>query len=142
MMAEADRFEHPVSLVLADVDHFKRVNDDHGHDVGDQVLKAVAKAIHAGVRGVDVCARFGGEEIAILLPGTSLTGAVELADRLRKRVSSCRVRVGENELIVTASFGVATYPVPVVRRDDLFGAADRALYEAKRAGRDRVIAAS
>ena len=142
MLAEADRFEHPVSLVLADVDHFKNVNDEYGHDVGDQVLKAVAKAIHAGVRGVDVCARFGGEEIAVLLPGTSLVGAVELADRLRKRVSSCRVRAGERELAVTVSLGVATYPVPVVRRDELFGAADRALYEAKRTGRDRVVAAT
>ena len=142
MLAESDRFERPVSLVLADVDHFKKVNDTHGHDAGDLVLQAVATAIRESVRGVDVCARFGGEEIAVLLPGTSSAGAAELAERLRVRVGGRRVRFAGKELAVTASFGVATYPEPIPSRDRLFAAADKALYDAKRGGRDRVVIGS
>jgi diguanylate cyclase (GGDEF)-like protein len=90
---------------------------------------------------VDVCARFGGEELAVLLPNTGGDGAAELAERLRVAVAECRVRASGKEIRVTASFGIATYPSPVGLKADLFAAADRALYTAKGGGRDRVAVA-
>lgn len=142
MLAEAERFEHSVSLVLLDVDHFKKVNDTFGHDAGDAVLTAVAGAVRERVRGVDVCARYGGEEIAVLLPNTDGEGAAGLAERLRSAVEGCRVRLGGRELQVTASLGVATYPRPVARAGELFAAADRELYVAKGSGRNCISVAS
>lgn len=141
LLAHADRFGHSVSLILADVDHFKNVNDTWGHEAGDAVLKAIAKTLSDGVRAVDVCARFGGEEIAILLPQTSLVGAVELADRLRKAVGAKPIAAMGNEMPVTISCGVACYPDGVLTKEALFAAADRALYDAKSAGRNCVKSA-
>ena len=141
MLAHADRFGHSVSLIVADVDHFKAVNDSWGHEAGDQVLKSIAESLIEGVRAVDVCARFGGEELAILLPQTSLPGAVELADRLRKAVAAKPIVVGGEEIRVTISCGVACYPEGVLTKEALFAAADRAMYEAKGAGRNCVKAA-
>jgi diguanylate cyclase (GGDEF)-like protein len=141
MLAHADRFGHPVSLILADVDHFKAVNDNFGHDSGDVVLQSIAKTLSEGKRAVDVCARFGGEEIAILLPQTSLQGAFDLADRLRKAVAAKPIPAHGNEISVTISCGVACYPDGVLTKEALFAAADRALYEAKSAGRNCVKAA-
>jgi diguanylate cyclase (GGDEF)-like protein len=142
LLAHADRFGHSVSLILADVDHFKAVNDTWGHDVGDIVLQSIAKTLSDGVRAVDVCSRFGGEEIAILLPQTTLQGAVELADRLRKAVAARPIYARGNEISVTVSCGVASYPDGVLTKEALFAAADRALYEAKSAGRNCVKAAA
>jgi len=141
LLAHADRFGHSVSLIVADVDHFKAVNDNWGHEVGDQVLKSVAETLAEGVRAVDVCARFGGEELAILLPQTSLQGAVELADRLRKAVGAKPIVVNGEEIRVTISCGVACYPEGVLTKEALFAAADRAMYEAKSAGRNCVKSA-
>lgn len=139
---ETDRFGGAGSLVLVDIDHFKRVNDTYGHEAGDAVLRQVARTLAEGVRTVDVCFRYGGEELAILLPQTSVAGAVELAERLRKRIEDRVVRIGEDEIRVTASFGVASYPEQVNVRDSLFPAADRALYQAKHDGRNCVRSAS
>jgi diguanylate cyclase (GGDEF)-like protein len=141
LVLHADRFGHSLSLILADVDHFKQVNDTFGHEVGDVVLKSIAQTLQEGVRAVDVCARFGGEEIAILLPQTAIVGAVELADRLRKAVSEQLIHAAGEEIPVTISCGVATYPEGVLTKEQLFAAADRALYEAKSAGRNCVKAA-
>ena len=141
LLAHADRFGHSLSLILADVDHFKQVNDTWGHEAGDAVLRHIAKTLQDGVRAVDVCARFGGEEIALLLPQTVLTGATELADRLRQAVGEKPVMWQGNEIPVTVSCGVACYPDGVLTREALFAAADRALYEAKTAGRNRVKSA-
>jgi diguanylate cyclase (GGDEF)-like protein len=138
VVAETDRFGGSCSLIVADLDHFKQINDVHGHEAGDAVLRHVAQLLADGVRTIDVCARYGGEEIAILLPQTSLLGAVELADRLRAALESRPCRYGGSELNVTASFGVASYPAPVSSSDGLFPAADRALYEAKASGRNCV----
>jgi len=138
VVAETDRFGGSCSLIVADLDHFKQINDLHGHEAGDAVLRHVAQLLSEGVRNIDVCARYGGEEIAILLPQTSLLGAVELADRLRATIAARPARYAGGELPVTASFGVASYPIPVPSSDGLFPAADRALYEAKASGRNCV----
>ena len=135
---EADRHESPVSLVLVDIDHFKRVNDQWGHQAGDSVLKQVARILQDGVRSVDVCVRYGGEEIALLLPRTDSAHAVEVAERLRQRICAHPLRHGVVEIPVTASFGVATYPETVKARDQFFPASDKALYIAKHEGRNRV----
>ncbi|MDQ2665032.1 MAG: sensor domain-containing diguanylate cyclase [Gemmatimonadota bacterium] len=140
ILAEADRYEHPVSMVLMDIDHFKKVNDTWGHEAGDAVLKQVARVLQDGVRAVDICVRYGGEEIAMLLAQTDSAHAVEVAERLRVRVSETPVKHGPSEIRVTASFGVATYPETVKVRDQLFPAADKALYIAKHDGRNCVRA--
>lgn len=138
IIAETDRFGGFGSLVLVDIDHFKSVNDTYGHQAGDQVLRQIARQLADGVRTVDVCARYGGEELAILLPQTGIEGARDLAERLRQSIADRTVRVGGDEIRVTASFGVATYPDPVKVKESLFPAADRALYAAKHDGRNCV----
>jgi diguanylate cyclase (GGDEF)-like protein len=137
-LAEADRYGQPVSLVLVDVDHFKKVNDTWGHEAGDSVLKQVSRIVQEGVRQVDVCVRYGGEEIAMLLAQTDSAHAVEVAERLRGRIAATVIRHGGAEIAVTASFGVATYPETVSQRDQLFPLADKALYIAKHDGRNCV----
>jgi diguanylate cyclase (GGDEF)-like protein len=137
---EADRYGTPVSLVLVDIDHFKRVNDTWGHEAGDSVLKQVARILQDGVRSVDICVRYGGEEIALLLAQTDSEHAVEVAERLRTRICAQPIRHGLADIAITASFGVATYPETVKVRDQLFPASDKALYIAKHEGRNRVRA--
>lgn len=144
VIAETDRFGGTCSLLLIDLDHFKSINDQHGHDAGDTVLRHVSSVLGDAVRTVDLCARFGGEEIAILLRQTSQAGALELAERLRATIERRPTRYGGQPIRATASIGVATYPTPVPNGDWLLVAADRALYEAKAAGRNcvKVIYAS
>jgi len=141
LLDEIDRFGGAASLVVVDIDHFKHVNDTHGHEAGDAVLRHVANVMATGVRDVDLCARFGGEELVLLLPQTGSEGARELAERLRQSLEARPARHGTLDIPVTASFGVASYPAGVRRRDELFDAADRAMYEAKREGRNRVACA-
>jgi diguanylate cyclase (GGDEF)-like protein len=138
VVAETDRFGGTCSLVLVDLDHFKAVNDQFGHEAGDTVLKHVAQVLCDAIRTVDVCARYGGEEIAVLLPQTSEQGAFELAERLRSTLEERPSSHGGQPIPVTASFGVATYPSPVPYGDWLVLAADKALYEAKASGRNCV----
>ncbi|HEX2780945.1 MAG TPA: sensor domain-containing diguanylate cyclase [Gemmatimonadaceae bacterium] len=132
----------PASLVVADVDHFKKVNDTYGHEAGDAVLKAVARVFLDCLRAEDVCARYGGEEIAILLPETSVARAQEVAERVRRAIEAKPIAHGDRRITVTASFGVAGYPESTAVRDALFPTADRALYEAKAGGRNRVTVAA
>ena len=138
VLAETDRFGGSASLVVADIDFFKAVNDTHGHDGGDAVLQSVAQAFQDGVRNVDTCARYGGEEIAVLLPQTNMDGARDFAERLRKAIETRVVLYAGRPISVTASFGVASYPDSVATHDALFPTADRALYQAKAEGRNRV----
>ena len=140
-LAETDRFGQPTALILVDIDHFKRVNDSWGHEAGDHVLKKVARLLTDGVREVDTCVRFGGEEIAILLPQTSVTGAVDVADRLRRTLAARPLFFQSQEIPVTASFGVCAYPEAAATHEALLTEADRALYEAKHAGRNCVRSA-
>lgn len=140
MLNEADRHEVPVSLVLVDIDLFKRVNDSFGHEAGDSVLKQVAKILQEGIRNVDICVRYGGEEIAVLMGHTESARAVEVAERLRTRIAATPIHHKGAEIHVTASFGVAAYPETVKVRDQLFPSADKALYIAKHDGRNCVRA--
>ena len=140
LLNETDRFGQPLALILADIDHFKQINDNLGHEAGDEVLRRVAKKLLEGVRNVDVVARYGGEEFAILLPQTALAGATDLADRLRHAVEARPMKFKGEEVSVTISLGVASYPDAVPSREILFRSADRALYEAKEAGRNCVKA--
>jgi diguanylate cyclase (GGDEF)-like protein len=141
-VARSHRYGRPLSCILFDVDHFKRVNDTLGHAAGDVVLQAVGQAVLEECRSMDVVARYGGDEFLILLPETDGTAAAALADRLRRSVSTLAVMHGGRALGVTASFGVAALdgrgdespdePEELLRR------ADQALYAAKRRGRDAV----
>lgn len=127
----------PVSLVLLDLDRFKRVNDTHGHERGDAVLRDVAYEIRKSLRSFELVYRIGGEEFLVLLPGVALSEAVEVAERVRRAVAEARPA----DLDVSVSAGVAAGAGEEIRYDRLFRAADHALFEAKRAGRDRVEAA-
>jgi len=133
-----DRYGGSVSLILVDIDHFKRVNDGYGHDAGDDVLRAIGQVVGGSVRTIDLAARFGGEEIALLLPKTGLDGARELAERLRREIANHAVPVRGDVLRVTASFGIACYPESSADQRALFTNADAALYEAKASGRNQV----
>jgi diguanylate cyclase (GGDEF)-like protein len=139
-LLEHSRHRQPVSLILLDIDLFKTVNDIYGHQGGDEVLVEVARAAERTIREIDLCARYGGEELAILLPQTNLAGASRTAERLREAVSMLRVTPpqGGAPIKVTASFGVASYTESVKAGDLLFPAADMALYQAKSAGRNCV----
>jgi diguanylate cyclase (GGDEF)-like protein len=138
VIAETDRFGGTSSLIIVDIDLFKNVNDTYGHEAGDAVLRQVGKILGDGVRAVDICARYGGEEIAILLPQTPIPGATELAERLRNAIADRAVLFEGTPIRVTASFGIAGYPETVPHGDWLFPAADRALYLAKESGRNCV----
>jgi diguanylate cyclase (GGDEF)-like protein len=138
VLAETDRFGGSCALVICDIDLFKKVNDTYGHDVGDVVLVRVAEVLRQGVRTVDVCARLGGEELALILPQTSLEGAVELADRLRQQIETMVVPHEGVAVRVTVSMGVAMYGAGDKGRAQLFKRADEKLYEAKHGGRNLV----
>ena len=137
---DSDAGRMPLSLIMCDIDHFKRVNDMFGHDVGDEIIRALARVIETSVRDTDSVARYGGEEFAIILPGTELQRAKETAERIRRQFGAKQFAIRKtNQKIgnVTASFGVAEH----CRGDDLQAfvrKADAKLYEAKARGRDRV----
>jgi diguanylate cyclase (GGDEF)-like protein len=136
----ARRFGHPLSLLIADIDEFKRINDAWGHPVGDRVIRVVADTCVRNVRGtLDVVGRIGGDEFAIVLPETDYASASELAERLRQMVATELIAVDDGESIACAiSVGVATLAGNVNSFDDLMVSADKALYRAKSKGRNRV----
>jgi diguanylate cyclase (GGDEF)-like protein len=134
------RFQSQLGLVMVDIDDFKRVNDVHGHQQGDEVLAAVAGVLRDLSRDIDAPARYGGEEMAVVVPQTDAEGAALLAERMREAVERLRVpQVGGTGVLgVTASFGVASMPESASDKDGLIAAADEALYRAKHAGKNRV----
>jgi diguanylate cyclase (GGDEF)-like protein len=138
VITETDRYGGSAALVLMDVDFFKKVNDTYGHEAGDAVLVALGEVVAEGRRTVDLAARLGGEELALILPQTDMSSARELAERLRKRIESLSVRTNSGEVRVTTSFGVAEYSARSGEGDKVFERADQALYAAKRNGRNRV----
>lgn len=139
----SERYGRPLSLISLDLDHFKTVNDTYGHATGDEVLRFIADSMEEVCRDIDLPARIGGEELAILLPETGLEGAEALAERLRERIASRLQRAPDGRTFhVTASLGVATLGPESPDREGLLHEADAALYEAKRSGRDRVVTSS
>ena len=135
------RFGHPLSLVMMDIDHFKRVNDTHGHPAGDVVLREVARRVADQVRTVDRVVRFGGEELVLILVQTDRVGALDVARRACAVVERDPVLVGDTiALNVTVSAGVAAMPVDASSGLTLLNAADKALYAAKSRGRNRAVA--
>jgi diguanylate cyclase (GGDEF)-like protein len=136
------RYKTPFSVVMMDVDDFKKLNDDHGHLIGDRVLRAIANVVKAQMRGVDTAARYGGEEIALILPRTEMVSAYNVGERIRAAVADIRVTTDSEPpkvLSITASFGVASYPESkAADGEDLVRRADRALYRAKKTGKNRV----
>ena len=138
-IARSLRFSRPLSLLMLDIDHFKLVNDTHGHQAGDTILKGLSELLFKRARAVDRVCRYGGEEFILILPETDATQTLRIAERLRSAVQSHSFPVGDgNALGITVSIGVATYPMQEIPPKDFVKAADIALYRAKQAGRNRV----
>lgn len=143
LIEEARAEREPLCLVLADIDHFKRFNDTHGHQIGDQVLRLVGRTLNDGVKGRDLAARFGGEEFALILPNTPLRGAAAVADNLRRTLESRKLaRKGSEQGFgaITMSFGATEYIIGE-SVESLVLRADKLLYAAKEKGRNQVVAA-
>lgn len=138
-LRRAQRFGHALSVIMCDIDHFKSVNDNHGHEAGDKVLQGVARTFRQDVRTIDHVARYGGEEFMFMLVETDKRSAILAGDRMRTRVAELKL---PNLPAVTVSMGIATFPEDGTEIAQLVRTADAALYEAKNAGRDRVVAAS
>jgi diguanylate cyclase (GGDEF)-like protein len=134
----ARRYEQPLSLVVIDLDHLKKINDTYGHQAGDEAIRSIGTTLRQSCRSVDLPARYGGEEFTILLPNTGIDMALELAERLRRLINEVEV-TGAGK--ISASLGVATYPLHADDADLLFQRADDALYRAKQAGRNQVSVA-
>lgn len=139
---KAKRFGQPLSFLIADVDHFKMVNDSYGHPAGDSVLRKIAEIMKAGCRKYDIPARYGGEEFVVILPNTSVENAAKFAERLREQVQKESFVVNDKKIQLTISLGVATYPIHGDSSEALINLADKALYDAKKAGRNRSIVCS
>lgn len=137
-LRSAHRFGKSLSVLICDLDHFKKVNDTHGHDVGDVVIRGFAEVLKHVKRDIDVLGRFGGEEFVIVCEETAQKGALQLAERIRSELEDTRFATTQGELHVTCSIGIATYPTGGTQWDTLFKTADDALYVSKRNGRNRV----
>ena len=130
------RFDRPFTLLMIDIDNFKNLNDTFGHDAGDDAIRRISRVLREGTRGIDLAARIGGEEFAVLLVETSQATGMEVAERLRVAIRELEIPSGAR---ITASFGVAECPTDAQTASGILKAADIALYEAKRNGRDRVV---
>ncbi|MEO5373474.1 MAG: GGDEF domain-containing protein [Alphaproteobacteria bacterium] len=140
-VSRSTRYEQPLSLLMLDIDHFKRINDSHGHAAGDEALRQFAAACREVLRRNDTIGRCGGEEFAVLLPNSDIDGAAALAERLRRRVAGIEVPHGEICFGFTVSIGVATLAPGDTGLETLMARADQALYQAKTHGRNRVMLA-
>jgi diguanylate cyclase (GGDEF)-like protein len=138
----AERYHRLLSLVIFDIDHFKKYNDANGHPAGNEVLKKIAQILKEEKRDVDIVARYGGEEMVLILPETSRRHAADLAERIRRRISETLFENMESQPSgkLTVSAGVATFPVDASDEDDLVQKADNSLYQAKTQGRNLVVA--
>jgi diguanylate cyclase (GGDEF)-like protein len=135
---KADYLKRPFAIVLLDIDHFKRYNDEYGHSAGDLVLRNIGTLLQKGIGPAEFAARYGGEEFVLLLPGSGRKEAAATAEKLRRQIERSVIVLRRVERHVTASFGVSVYPENGRTKEDLLWAADKHLYEAKNAGRNRV----
>jgi diguanylate cyclase (GGDEF)-like protein len=142
--SRAERYEHPLSLVIFDIDYFKHYNDNHGHPKGDEVLRKLASLIKNNTRPTDFAARYGGEEFVIILIETDKEGAEMFAEKFRKCVDETYFEYQEKQpnKNLTVSVGVANFPIDAKNPDELLGMADKALYQAKNSGKNRVMSYS
>ena len=136
--ARHQRYDNPVSLVIFDIDHFKRVNDTYGHQTGDEVIRETARITSQLVRETDFAGRYGGEEFVVLLPGTTLDGAAQFAERLRSSIERQQLDYQGSPLTFTISLGVATLTDDMAGYLTLLERADKALYQSKEGGRNKV----
>jgi diguanylate cyclase (GGDEF)-like protein len=137
-ISRSERYNRPLAIIIADIDHFKSINDTFGHPVGDYVIKTVADSLRSELRESDHVARYGGDEFAVILPETPLDNALAAAEKLRETIESLKVVCDNKDIFVTMSFGVSTIPIThKISRDELKKRADTALYEAKKQGRNR-----
>jgi two-component system cell cycle response regulator len=136
---ESRRYERTLSLMLVDIDHFKRVNDTWGHPVGDQVLKRVARVLNEFARTTDRVCRYGGEEFAIIMPQTDKNGGRLLAERFRTEIKEQKFRANDEDFSITLSLGICTFPDQARHKQELIDKADQALYHAKNNGRDQTV---
>lgn len=142
-VGRSSRYQQPLSLLFCDLDRFKQLNDTYGHQTGDLVLRSTAQIVKNTVRATDVAARYGGEEYAIILTNTDKEGATAIAERIRHNVESNRMVLSDGrEVRVTISIGVASFPLDAERKKSLVEEADRAMYAAKRCGRNRIVTCS
>lgn len=141
-LARAVRYKQPIGIVMCDLDHFKRINDTHGHLAGDEVLRVFAELLKEHARGSDIVCRFGGEEFVMFLPDMPPAAAYQRAEQLRTELAAKRITLGAAVIQVTASFGVAAFPENGKTVDSLISAVDTAMYQAKEAGRNRVVVSS
>lgn len=139
LFGQTERYHRPATVLMIDSDNLKEVNDAHGHEAGDRLLCQVARVAKAELRASDVLARFGGDEFIVLLPETPSRGAVLVAERIREMMAATPLDAGRAEVTCTVSIGVASYPEDGPSLDAVAGRADRAMYEAKEAGRNRVV---
>ncbi|MEC4813544.1 MAG: diguanylate cyclase, partial [Scytonema sp. PMC 1069.18] len=138
----AQRYDSIFSILILDIDHFKKINDTYGHAVGDQILKVMAQTVLNSLRKVDFFGRFGGEEFVAFLPETNIDAAIMVAERIRDRVKAIALPVQEQLVSMTVSIGVAHYQLGDETVDVIIQRADKALYQAKHQGRNRVVAYS
>lgn len=136
LLANSARYGQPLSFLLCDIDHFKQINDTHGHNAGDLVLRKLTQIIRKTIREADVFVRLGGEEFALFLPNTSMQEALTSAERIRKAVQSAKVETNGNVIPITISLGAVQYSGDTL--EELIGKADKALYRAKANGRNQV----
>lgn len=139
------RYRHPASVVMGDIDHFKKINDTYGHAAGDEVLKQFVQITQRAIRAnVDWIARYGGEEFVVVMPETAHTGALQAAEKIRATIAASRFETSAGALSATASFGVATFVLeePELKAEALIAQADARLYDSKHAGRNRVTGAA
>jgi two-component system cell cycle response regulator len=144
LISNAQRSNKPLAFLIMDIDHFKSVNDSHGHDIGDEVLREFANRISANIRGIDLACRYGGEEFVVVMPDTDVDFAYTIAERLRHSVETTPFEISRapGALNLTISIGIAASQGADDNADKLLHRADQALYRAKREGRNRVIKAA
>ena len=142
LLAQARKNGKPLAFVMMDIDFFKSVNDNHGHDIGDEVLQEFARRISANVRGIDLACRFGGEEFVVVMPDTDVAYAYNVAERLRRSIETTPIQISRApaRLSITVSIGITGLEGANDTAEALLHRADQALYRAKNSGRNRVVA--